>query len=1093
MATTVVQDPNPAATANLDIQLPTFDDGLPPEDTSYKITVGGRGAVDAEAEAELQAAVRQEESQRIAATPQQPSVNNEVTNSPRASSPYAKQIQDALNNGYTTGELKTFLTQSKGLSEDDADLAIVASVKSQVLQARQEGYSEDEVLDYMKRAGYDEQLVTSSVKAARTDERYKDLDFKPDLSEQEKAMDIADLYKNVYQKYSTWGKQIGGVFNDEMAIEARREINQLNYAVAEKLKKEGIDAFIDEQSGEVVMRDNNGQVTEVDSSSLSGLWNSKGEFAGALSGGIAGARAGAAVGSLAGPIGTGVGTAAGALGGSMLGAAAGRGVDLAINAKKLSEDLSANLYMTQMKQAGIFDGVGVVLGATAFKLGAKSYRGIMKGYRYFSHGNPNGALRALKENLNITDDQAAEMIANWERLNDIQGTTVEAMAKQKAGQALTGAEQQALRYQAMSPAERAISVISQTGQGAEQAVRAAAAQNERIATVIRQSVNERAKGLTKAIDTVADENVGSFIRKDLKAYQDDVKSFYDVIKRQGSSEIDGTDFRFDLDKLAIEPVMKSIEARISNPAARERFVNYASRIDAASKDRMFGGLLELRAAVNDFKYSKTLSVPDVEALNAVLNKIDGQVAKAVTEYMPDTGKAWLDNFKKAKTEYSKMKVLQENSLFRLINRPGATEDSIQKALSRYGTDKDVDAELFDAITKRLSPATLAKVEGAAIKNLTNKYTFGETMDMQAVHFPQLAEELANLNITTPAAKGLKNVVQDIAKVYKNDPELAGITGRTAVTRMQAVLSADLAAKAKYSLVGAVWNNIVRYAPTQSARNTALVGQIDKLFKEPLHAKTADDLLKMVPKEAVPEVQSLIRQLQIQTAKQGGVKPQDFVNMYKRSANGKLSVSDGALGKGVYLSDKIKNPTADMKVIKHEVNMSRMATMEDIAKIAGRTVTTKDIRDNPNLARELMESGYLGIRYDDKVMLFPENTLGVKVPNTVGSKPKAAKSAEPEATQAERKASLDRMLDERVAREEASKVGGKTATQAANRAARIVKQLNDKSWGTPETRQALMDEADSIGISLYKVPKSGSAKNSTGLDTKWMWRYKKDSK
>lgn len=879
-------------------------------------------------------------------------------------------IQEALHNGYTKGELKAYLANSKGMSEDDADLKIVESVKAKVQQAKQAGYTDSDVLTYMVDSGYDGQLAESAIKASAVKEDYKQLDYKPnELSEEDKAMEISDLYKNVYQKYSTIGKQVGGVFNTQMGIEARREINQLNYQVSEKLKKEGIDAFIDPDSGEVMMKDKKGMVSEVDSSFMGSILNSKGEFAGAVAGGIGGARAGAVAGAMAGAafppaeaVTIPVGTAIGAIGGSMIGASAGRGIDLAINSKKLSEDLTTKLYVSQMKQAGIFDGVVGVVGSGVFKLGAKSYKGIMKGYRYLSHGNPSGAFKALKENLNITDDQAREMIANWEKLN--------------------GAKAPGDSFE-----EQAIGIISQTGQGAETAVKSASAQHERVATVLKQSVDARAKGVQKAVDSVADENVGKFVREDLKGYQDDVKAFYDTIKKQGADEINGTDFRFDLEKLAITPVMQNIEKKLSNPIARERFISYASRIENASSDRTFSGLLELRAAVNDFKYSKTLSTPDMEALNTVLNKIDGQINKAVKQYMPETGKQWTENFAKAKSEYSKMKQLQENALFRIVNRPGATEHSIQQALSRYGSDKDVDAEIFNALVERLSPATRAKVEGAAIKNIVNKNTVGEATDFQATHFPQLAEELKSLNIVTPEAKNLVKVVDEIAKVYKNDPELAGITGKTQIARMQASLSADLSQKAKYAVVGAVWQGIVRYMPTRGSRNLALVHQVSKLLEHPLHAKTADELLKQMPKEAQPEMRSLIKELQIQAAKKGpaAAKQQDFVKMYKQSKSGKLVVSDGALGKGVYLVNKIKNPSSEMNVISHEVNMSRMATIDTISGIVGRPVELKEVRALPDLQKQLVEQGYLGISVDGKVMLFPESTLGANIPKTVGPK------------------------------------------------------------------------------------------------------------
>lgn len=687
-------------------------------------------------------------------------------------------VAEALNSGYSIDEVKSYLMQTKGMSDEEADLNIVGGVKSKVLEAKQANYSDEEITNHLTEKGYDTNTIDKVLKASKLDSKYKSLDYNSsEITEQDKAQEISDLYKNIYQKYSTLGKHVTGVFNDEDAVAARREVNLLNIGVTEQLKKKGVDSFIDPESGEVMMRDKNGLVTEVDSSILSDIYNSGGEFAGAIAGGATGARIGA-TGYAAGPLVGTVTTAGGALIGSAIGAMGGRAYDLTVNAKKLSEDLSASLYRTQMKEAGIFDIAAGVVGAGIYKVGAKGYKSMVKGYEYLSHGNPNGAYKALKDNLNITDDQAADMIANWEKLNNTkaQGKTFQ---------------------------EQAIGVVSQTGQGAESAVKAAAAQHERVATVLKQSVDARAKGIQEAVKTITDDNVGTFVRNDLKAYQDDVKDFYGVIKQQGADAINGTNFRFDLDKIAIKPVMKDIEKNLSNPIAREHYIGYANRVEAASEDRTFGGLLEMRSIVNDFKYSKSLKPRDIDSLNNVINKIDGQIGKAVKDYMPETGKTWMENFSKAKSEYSKMKVVQENVLYKLITKPSATEQTIQKALSKYGTDKNVDAEVFNQLVSKLAPVTRSKVEGAAIKNMINKNTTGELADYQAIHFPQLAEDLKGLNITMPNSKNLVKVVDEIAKVYKNDPELSGITGKTQIARMQQSLSSDLTQKAKYAVIGAL--------------------------------------------------------------------------------------------------------------------------------------------------------------------------------------------------------------------------------------------------------------------------------------------------
>lgn len=847
-------------------------------------------------------------------------------------------IQRALNNGYSSDEIKNYMV-SKGLTDDDADLAIVSTVSNKIKKAKEAGYNKEEISSFLSEAGYNPDLISRSLKSSNLHHKFSDLDYKSNSApetEEEEAMNAADLYTNIYSEYATNAKQVIGLMDDDTALSAKRDIHKLNKATVAFLQENSIDSFIDENNGAVMMRNSEGFVSEVDSSIINTLVNSKGEFGGAVSGGLAGARTGASVGVRFGPAGAGVGAAVGGLAGAATGAMAGRAADLYTNSKKLSEDLSTSLYLTQIKQAGIADITFGVLGAAAWKLSAKSYRGLVKSYKYISHGNPKGAYRALKENLDITDDQARDLVSKYEKFNDasIPGDSFE---------------------------EQAINVISQTVKEGDRAVKSAAIGDERIATIAKENVDRRAKSLIKVVNSTADENVGSLVRKDLTAYQDDVKNYFGIVKKQASDVIDGTDFRFNIDKIAIEPIVKNIEAKLSDPFARERFIAYASRISYASKDRTFSGLLELRTAINDFKYSKILSTKDINAINGVLNKTDTVIDLAAKEYLPD-GKQWSNNFKQAKSEYSKMKVLQENTIFRLVNRKSVTEDGIQKALSKYGNNKDIDSEIFNGVVERVSGSTRVKVESAAIKNLLNKSTLGDATGTQAVDFPKLADALRGLNIKTQEGKNIVGVVEEISKLYRNDPDLAGLSARSSLEKTSS-LATDLVMKLKQSAIINAWNSIYRYAPFKGSRNAALVRKVENMFNSPLHSKTAEDLIKSLPVPQQAEMRSLVKELQIQQAKKGPTAAPVTTKMYKQSVKGTLGVTDGALGKGIYLVDSIKTPKPGSKVVSQEVDSSTIfdATETGIGNI-------KDIMEQKNL----VEQGYKGIRYKDKVMLFKES-------------------------------------------------------------------------------------------------------------------------
>lgn len=859
------------------------------------------------------------------------------------------KIQEALSQGYSRQEIASYLQQNLGVDPDEADKQVIESVQSKIKDAQSQGYTPDEIKSYLINNRYDGSIIDSAMKTVEKPRSWKKYEWDPNTPAEE-AQDISDLYKNVYGKYSTTGKQVLGFFDEASGIEARREINQLNIAIMTKLQEEGIDAFINPNSGELMMRDEKGIEQEVDSSFVNDIYNSKAEIGGAITGGIWGAKTGAkAPGKakiLAVPIMSAIG--------SMFGSSVGKAADMTINAAILKEELETKLYIQQMKEAAIFDGVANVVGTAVFKSGKHGLRAIMRAYDFVLAGNSKGAYKALLENMQISDDQAKTLVKQWEDFNKTAapGKNIE---------------------------EKAIAVIASTQQGAESMVKYSAAKDPRLANVIVSDIDQRAKGLLAAVDNISDENVGKFVREDLGKYRQDVKDFYGLIKDQGAQAINGTDFRFNFDKLAIDPVMENIGRNITDPRMQEAFLANMSRIQGASKDRTFGGLLELRTAVNDFKYSKSgLSVADKKAIDGVLNRIDGQIGKAVKEYMPQEGGAWLKNFKSAKEEYAKMKVLEQNALYRFVTKKVRSEASIQQALSRFGGNKDVDMEIYEPIVSRLSGATRAKVEGAAIKNLTNKYTLGETADKQAIHFPALYDAMKGLNLQTQEGKNLLKVTEELSKIYKNDVNLSRVSGNIAVPKFQSYLTIDPVARVKFEVASSVFNTFKRMMPGEQSRNLALLNKVDKLLKDPLHVRTAEDLIKSMPKGQQAEMQSLVKQLQIEAAKAPKKAPTTGY-MYKQTTTGKATVTNGALGKGVYLVDKVVKPTEGSKVIKQEVNFTKLASMQDISNLLGREVTEKELRTMPDLQQKLIDKGYLGIRVEGKAMLFPETTVGVKVP------------------------------------------------------------------------------------------------------------------
>src|SRR5690606_30998909 len=158
-------------------------------------------------------------------------------------------------------------------------------------------------------------VIDQAIVASRSKRGWQKSD-KANLERVEQADDIADLYENIYSKYSTTGKMITGIFKEADAREAALESLALSEGIVKKLRENQFDAFLDPDTGDIMMRQPDGTIHEVDGHWFNSLANAKGETAGAIAGGFTGARvgarAGAAIGTsiMPGP-GTAIGTAAG--------------------------------------------------------------------------------------------------------------------------------------------------------------------------------------------------------------------------------------------------------------------------------------------------------------------------------------------------------------------------------------------------------------------------------------------------------------------------------------------------------------------------------------------------------------------------------------------------------------------------------------------------------------------------------------------------------------------------------------------------------------------------------------------------------------
>jgi len=337
---------------------------------------------------------------------------------------------------------------------------------------------------------------------------------------------------------------------------------------------------------------------------------------------------------------------------------------------RVKAEYDANLVVDRMVDAGVFTATLDATGTSVFFMGKYTIKGIGKAWDHFIGGNKEGAYRALKDLMNLDDNQVDEIIRAWEK---------------STGEKAKG----------MTRASKALKTIPLTETGAEGIVSSALGLSPKASAAVARTLDARAKDLNKSTSHLTNENIGAVIKDDLATYMETAKNFYTGIRKHGADSMEESGYKFDYNKLAIQPLLDSTKDKITNPALAERFLKYMQKIEkigkpksvldktselilpesvkrdvvkkeATSKLRSFDDLIDLRQTINEFKSNTKLkSVVGRRQINKVLKNIDDEIARAANKHM-DNPKVWLKEWGRANIEYSKMKFLEHNVLYKAL-------------------------------------------------------------------------------------------------------------------------------------------------------------------------------------------------------------------------------------------------------------------------------------------------------------------------------------------------------------------------------------------------------------------------------------------
>jgi hypothetical protein len=832
-----------------------------------------------------------------------------------------------------------------------------------VVDAKKAGYTDKEIQSYLEKK-------TAPPKEPRIEP--KEPIVEPSVEE---ATDLASAYSNINDRWLPSVKRIAGaLFNPKQVEEAQKDIQKLNVGLITALRERGINAYLNPELDVLMMEDDEGVHHEIEPGIFKTLIAGKSEIIGGISGAIMGAtrgaKAGATLALVAGqagpqiatpeeiltvPLGAIAGGFVGGLVGGFVGSSGGAGLDYLTNSYKLKNDLDAKVAMSKMVDAGISDATMTVLLGGMWKvakpLASYTVKTIGKAFDVFKKSGQKVAYEILIKDMNISKVQASDIVSKWLRLAD---NTKSLKIKGTFG-----------KKRNMTYKEVSVKAIMETQQGSEHIISASKGNLGQLT----RAIDDRAKDIISASVKLAPDAPGETVRHALQDYQVNVGEYWEAVKGLATDIIDKAGYKSDVPVVKVEGTMKEILSHVYEPLETDYVKNVAQHVSTLKEAGNFSTMLDLRQIINTTK-NKVSSRPAQALLKRSIKSLDREINKVARKHLnPSQAKLWIKQFRDAKVAYTKMKNLEKNVLFKsIVKKQGVTEDQVVKRLLDFTPALD---DTFIDVMHALPKDKIPTVEGAAIQILTQKHTIGLGTELQAVHFPELANKLAKYNFKTPASKNYVSMINEFADVFKNDVHLGKTFGSIQLPKSQSYLTVDPIIRAKYEFASGIFNYVKRLLPGEKSARLTLVKLVENVLDNPLKAKTAKTFIRKFPKAQKSEANEMVKNLQTAWAKAGGntLESKESLKLHKATKAKKVPKTSGGFGSGYYLQETIENSKGTQAVLRREVNPSELATIKDISTVMGREVSPDEIRKLKTLPSKLKKAGYKGISNDGRVMLF----------------------------------------------------------------------------------------------------------------------------
>jgi hypothetical protein len=805
---------------------------------------------------------------------------------------------------------------------------------------------------------------------------------------------ISDL-RNIHSSTVRTFKELAVDFNliddPEFVQRVRDERAAINKVMLMELNARGIKAVGYDEEGRVLIETPEGVGPVDEETILESLGQVSAEITGSISGGMVAGPIGFFVG---GPIGFFVGATTGA----SIGAGFGKGVDVLKSAQDIKYDLDVIDLKSKMQEAAYMDAVLGVTGTALIGGTIKVTKGTVKiigrSYDLLIGGNKQGAMQALKDTLNISDQEAISIVERWENLNNVKVLSKQA---RETGQINN------------KDFNIVAQVLAETQPDAVGLAKSAAQVSKTKGSIMAASINQRAKDLQKQVSVATTDNIGVVLKDGLNTYNATVKKDFDTIKMLGIDLMKDTGYRFNFNQTPIRAAFEEFDSKLLDSELRKQFYPYLQAIRAQGNDeavksiqkqakqfeqakglknvtpkineqtieannplRGFENLIELRHIINEVSNVKRFaSHRNFKTLEAAKKSIDAEIARAAKANMPNAD-TWLKEWKGVNTEYSKMKALESNVLYKAITKPEANTDQIVKALIGKGMKAD-ESEVFMSVLGKLPTSVRRNTENSIIKHLVDNTTVGYEGGRQAIDFTKLSDSLKGLDFTQLEARNMKRTIDEFAKVYKSDPYVLMVTGNVPLPKFQSYLTADPIVRLKFEIASHMFNAVKSRMPfSAKSGQIALVEDVAKLIENPLDATTTKKVMAQLGDD--PQLKTMLHKLATQYVEKGVPENYGKVKLYRVAKPGSQGkAGDTQLGRGVmYYTDKAKAQQiakgTGAKVYEEWKPHKLVATPEDVSKLLEREADVTDLKA-PEVRMNLERQNKQGIAYEDKVLIF----------------------------------------------------------------------------------------------------------------------------